>query len=48
VQDVDMLQVYNWLDSRWPGELLYYKKRGHIHAALPKLNIKSDHLILDK
>jgi hypothetical protein len=32
----------------WPGELLYYKKRGHIHADLPRLGVWADRKELDK
>lgn len=43
----DMQQVYWYLHPIWPGELIYYKKKGHIHIALPKYGTKSDHFVKD-
>ncbi len=30
------------------GETLWYKRKGHIHVALPRYNVHADALILDK
>lgn len=50
VKRMAMPVVYAWLRdvNRWPGELLYYSRRGHIHGALPKLGVKADVMVLDK
>jgi len=42
--------VYRFLlDSlKWPGEVIWYKKRGHVHVALPHIGVKADHFINDK
>lgn len=46
----NMLEVYYWIvtDLQWSGEVLHYRKRGHIHVALPEPNVHPDHLILEK
>lgn len=42
---LDMEVLYHELAAWWPGELIYYKIKGHIHIALPKYGTKSDHFI---
>lgn len=44
----DMQALYWKIIMWWPGEVIYYKKKGHIHIALPKYGVKADHLVLDK
>ena len=33
---------------KFSGEVLMYKKKGHLHVGLPRYNVHPDHLILDK
>jgi uncharacterized protein YcbK (DUF882 family) len=44
---VSMLDVYVFChhNLEWKGELIYYKKKGHLHLSLPSLWVKPDHLI---
>lgn len=46
----NMGQVYVYIvqDLRWPGEVIFYKRKGHIHVALPRYNSKADHYIIDE
>ena len=42
--DIDIVnhenrKVFEWLRTWWPGQLFYYEKRGHIHMALPNLDL---------
>lgn len=32
-------------ELEWPGELIYYKKRGHVHIALPSIWSKPNYYI---
>jgi len=43
----DMRMVYEYLvnELQWPGEVIYYPKRGHVHVALPHIGVKADHFI---
>lgn len=36
--------VYRFLldELAWKGEIIWYKKRGHIHVSLPRLGVKMD------
>lgn len=42
-----MGEVYNWIISelKYKGEVIWYKKRGHIHGGLPRFNLKADKFI---
>lgn len=42
------LSVFLWIRDilRWPGEVLYYQKKGHIHVALPNRWVKADQKII--
>lgn len=42
--------VYSYIINtlKFQGEVLWYKKRGHVHIGLPRYNVHPDHLILDK
>lgn len=42
-----MGQVYVFIiqDMQWAGEVIWYKRRGHIHVGLPRYNVKADHFI---
>jgi len=44
----DMQALYWKISLWWPGELIYYKKKGHIHIALPKYGTKADHFVKDE
>lgn len=39
--------VYRFIldELQFQGEVIYYKKRGHCHIALPRLGVKSDRYI---
>lgn len=41
------IKVYLWCQSylKWPGELIYYPKRGHIHLAMPSIFVKPDRYV---
>lgn len=45
-----MGEVFSYIRDtlKWQGECLWYKRRGHIHIALPRYDVKADFLILDK
>lgn len=40
-------KAYLWLKDylKWPGELIYYEKRGHIHIGLPVIWVHPDHKV---
>lgn len=42
-----MLEVYHFL-NKWPGQLFFYPKKGHIHIGLPKISIVPLKVIYDK
>lgn len=43
---ISMVDVFIFCQHnlRWAGELILYKKRGHLHLALPNLFVKPDHI----
>lgn len=45
-------EVFEWLRPWWPGQNLFYLKKGHVHIALPQIDlaVKSRlySLVLDK
>lgn len=46
IPGVDMMSVYQWLLAlEWPGEVIFYRSRGHVHVALPRRGTKADHYI---
>ena len=47
---VSMGLVYRFIldQLEWPGEVIYYRSRGHIHIALPSLTVHPDHFINEK
>lgn len=48
-QAANSMDVYSYLLNvlKWPGELFYYQKRGHVHIALPRYNIIVDQRIME-
>jgi uncharacterized protein YcbK (DUF882 family) len=38
----DMQAVFAWIRDtlKWPGQVFYYKKKGHVHIALPNIQLK--------
>ena len=50
VEDIPGPVVFAFIRDKlkWPGELLYYAKRGHIHVALPRYGTSSDIAVLNK
>lgn len=32
-------EVFEWLRTWWPGQLIYYLKKGHVHIALPNIRL---------
>lgn len=40
VKNADNREVFEWLREWWPGQLFYYAKRGHIHIALPRIDLQ--------
>lgn len=38
--DITMRQVFEDLRTWWPGQLIYYSIRGHIHMALPRIDLQ--------
>lgn len=41
--------VYRFIldELKWCGECFYYKKRGHIHLALPRLGLSMEQMIFE-
>lgn len=44
---VNMAEVYEFITKElaWPGETIYYPKRGHVHVSLPHIGVEADHFI---
>lgn len=42
--------VFRWIldDLKWPGEVIWYRRKGHIHVALPRYNVKADHFVKEE
>lgn len=42
--------VYRFIldELKWPGEVIYYPKRGHVHVALPHLGVHADQFIKEE
>lgn len=41
-------RVYLDMEGVYPGQMFYYKKRGHLHLGLPQLGIPVVHKVFDK
>lgn len=39
-KNANMREVFEWLRGWWPGQLFYYEKRGHVHIALPRIDLQ--------
>ena len=35
----DMMEVFQWLKTWWPGQCFYYPSKGHIHIGLPTIDL---------
>lgn len=48
--NTNMLEVYRFVvdELKWPGEVILYPVKGHLHIALPRLGIRADHFIKDE
>jgi peptidase M15-like protein len=33
-------EVFEWLRTWWPGQLFYYLQKGHVHLALPRIDLQ--------
>lgn len=48
----DNRAAFEWLRTWWPGQLLFYLKKGHTHMALPRIDLQVANrlyaLVLDK
>jgi len=40
IKGQDMRQVFEDVRQWWPGQLFYYKKKGHVHIGLPTLSLQ--------
>ena len=42
-----MGEVFRFIldDLQWPGETIWYKRRGHVHVSLPHIGVKADQYI---
>jgi uncharacterized protein YcbK (DUF882 family) len=47
-----MLDVFNFMSPNWPGQMFYYKKKGHLHISLPNVRLAAAgrlySMVLDK
>lgn len=43
-------QVYVFIidELKWLGQVIWYKRRGHVHVGLPRYNVKPNHFINEK
>lgn len=44
----NMKEVFDYLsnDLKWPGQLFFYPKRGHVHVGLPRQGLVAVHKYL--
>jgi len=35
----NQVECFNWLREWWPGQCFYYLQKGHIHLALPRIEL---------
>jgi uncharacterized protein YcbK (DUF882 family) len=49
IKNANMESVYEYIcnELKWPGQVFFYAKKGHVHVGLPRVGIAPVHKVLE-